>query len=77
MKRRRGAGLHLWGKLVEVAVTMEEIIIFCPDCRGQFEIDSEDIVEGELIECPLCGAEIEVLSESPIKIRLWSEDNTF
>ncbi|MCF7906156.1 hypothetical protein K9L63_03145 [Candidatus Gracilibacteria bacterium] len=53
----------------------KEIYIFCPDCRGKFEVERTDITEGEILECSLCGAEIEVLQEQPIKIRLLSEDN--
>ena len=56
---------------------VSEITIFCPDCRGKFEIEPDDIVEGDIVECSLCGAEIEVLQEDPIKLRLYSEDNEF
>jgi len=52
----------------------EEIYIFCPDCRGKFEVELADIVEGEVLECSLCGAEIEILQENPIKIQLLKED---
>ncbi len=52
----------------------EEIYIFCPDCRGKFEVELADIIEGEVLECPLCGAEIEIVQESPIKIQLLRED---
>jgi uncharacterized Zn finger protein len=53
----------------------EEIYIFCPDCRGKFEVERTDIAEGEILECSLCGAEIEILQENPVKIRLLSEEN--
>ncbi len=53
----------------------KEIYIFCPDCRGKFEVEREDIVENEVLECSLCGAEIEVVQENPVKIRLLSEEN--
>lgn len=48
----------------------KQIIIFCPDCRGKFDIDRIDIVEDDMLECPLCGAELVVLQEDPIKLRL-------
>ncbi len=51
--------------------------IFCPDCRGRFEIDQQDIMEDEVLECPLCGAEILILQEDPVKIKLFSEDDDF
>lgn len=51
--------------------------IFCPDCRGRFEIDQNDIIEDEVLECSLCGAEILVVREDPIRIKLFSEDDDF
>jgi len=52
----------------------KKIIIFCLDCRGRFDVEQSDIIEGEVLECPLCSAEIEVLQESPIRIKLLSEE---
>lgn len=52
----------------------KKVIIYCPDCRGRFEVELSDIIEGDILECPLCGAESLVVSEDPIKIKLYSED---
>ena len=59
--------------------TMENeiVIIYCPDCRGKFEMDKSDIIEEEICECPLCGAEMEILSENPIRLKLYSEEDDF
>lgn len=46
------------------------VTIFCPDCRGRFNVQRSDIIEEDILECSLCGAEIEVLQERPIKLRL-------
>ena len=48
----------------------KQIIIYCPDCRGKFDVKKSDIVEDDLLECPLCGAELVVLQENPIKLKL-------
>ncbi len=53
------------------------IVIYCPDCLGKFEVNKSDILEGEILECELCGAEIEVMSDNPIQLRLFSDDNQF
>ena len=55
----------------------DEVVIFCADCRGKFSVNGGDIVEEEVIECTLCAAEMVVLSEDPVKIRLYSEDEMF
>ena len=54
---------------------MSELIhIYCPDCRGKFDIDRSDVIEDEVIECDLCGAEVVIVNEDPIKIRLYDGD---
>ena len=58
-------------------MTDPEIIVYCPECRGRFEICESDIVEGEVLECDLCGTEIEVVQESPVKMRLFSSEDNF
>jgi hypothetical protein len=55
-------------------MNIQEIYIHCPDCRGRFEVESFDILEGEVLECVLCGAEIEIVQENPVKIQLLQED---
>ncbi len=52
-------------------------IIFCPDCRGKFEVPPEDFREEEILECDLCSAEILVTCESPRRVKLFSEDDDF
>ncbi|HEY5714658.1 MAG TPA: hypothetical protein VIT68_04890 [Candidatus Gracilibacteria bacterium] len=56
---------------------MDDITIYCPDCRGRFTVAHEEIQEGEIFECLLCGAEVEILQEDPLKVRLFCEDFDF
>lgn len=53
---------------------MNEVEVYCPDCRGRFEVDIDDIREEEILECSLCGCELEVLQENPLKLRIVSDD---
>ena len=53
------------------------VSMYCPDCRGCFEIHSDDIIEEDVIECSLCGAEILIVQEHPIKVKLYSEEDDF
>ena len=55
----------------------EILVIYCPDCRGKFEINSQDLIEDEICECPLCAAEIKVVSTDPIKLKLFTVDDDF
>ncbi len=58
-------------KAIQVAV------IFCPDCRGQFEVPIEDFCEDEVLECDLCSAEVIVTSEKPPRVKLFTEADDF
>ncbi len=55
----------------------ENLVIYCPDCRGKFEINSQDLIEDEICECSLCAAEIKVVSTDPIKLKLFTVDDDF
>lgn len=48
--------------------------IYCPDCRGRFGADFDEIEEGDIIECDLCMAEIEVFQLSPLKLKTFVEE---
>ncbi len=56
---------------------IEEFIIYCPDCRGKFEVPAEDFAEEEILECDLCGAEIMVVEVDPIKLKLLEPGEDF
>lgn len=51
--------------------------IYCPDCRGRFNIPSEEFAEEEIVECSLCAAELFILQENPVKVRIFSGDDDF
>lgn len=53
------------------------VSMYCPDCRGRFEVERNDIAEDEVIECALCGAEILIVQEDPIKVKLYTEEDDF
>ena len=56
---------------------INEFVIYCPDCRGKFDVAVEDFVEEEVLECDLCGAEIMVVETDPIKLKLMQPGEDF
>ncbi len=54
-----------------------EFIIYCPDCRGKFEVEETDMLEDDILECSLCGAEILVIQNDPIKLKLMEPEEDF
>ncbi len=55
----------------------EVLVIYCPDCRGKFEINNQELIEDEICECPLCAAEIKVICTDPIKLKLFKAEEDF
>jgi hypothetical protein len=55
----------------------EEITLYCPDCRGRFDIPADEFVEEEIVECRLCAAEIYIISTKPVKTRVFQGDDDF
>jgi DNA-directed RNA polymerase subunit RPC12/RpoP len=51
----------------------EEILIYCPECRGKISFDLNDIIEDDIIDCDICGAEMLIEQADPLKIRLVEE----
>ena len=47
---------------------MEPIVIECPVCQAELEV--EDVAEGQLIECDACHAVVEVMSVKPLELML-------
>ncbi len=56
---------------------INEFIIYCPDCRGKFEVEANDLAEEDILECDLCGAEIMVIETDPIKLKLLDPEEDF
>ena len=56
---------------------INEFIIYCPDCRGKFEVEESDLIEDDILECSLCGAEILVVQNDPIKLKLMEPEEDF
>lgn len=55
----------------------EEVVIYCPDCRGKCcfgKDDWSDIAEEDVIDCDICGMEMRVIQKDPIKIKLYEGD---
>ena len=45
----------------------------CPECDAHFDLEEEDLEEGEFIDCPECAAELEVTSLAPLRFELAQE----
>jgi alpha-aminoadipate carrier protein LysW len=46
----------------------------CPECDAAFDLEEEDLEEGEFVDCPECGVELEVAGMHPLRLDLVHED---
>jgi len=45
------------------------IVIYCPECETNLDIDEEEVDEGEIVSCPECGTDFEIVTVSPIELK--------
>jgi alpha-aminoadipate/glutamate carrier protein LysW len=46
-----------------------EIMVLCPECETDLDVDDEEVDEGEVIACPECGTEFEVVTTNPLELK--------
>jgi alpha-aminoadipate/glutamate carrier protein LysW len=53
---------------------MEAIMIYCPECETNLDIDEEEVDEGEIVSCPECGSDFEIVTVNPIELKPVEEE---
>jgi alpha-aminoadipate carrier protein LysW len=53
---------------------VEEIMVYCPECETDLDIDEEEVDEGAVVSCPECGADFEVITVNPVELKKVGED---
>jgi alpha-aminoadipate/glutamate carrier protein LysW len=53
---------------------VEAIMVFCPECETDLDIDEDEVDEGEVVSCPECGSDFEVITTNPIELKQVGED---
>ena len=46
----------------------EEFMVTCPVCDGKFDLDEEDVDEGDTVCCDECGADLRVVGTDPLEL---------
>jgi alpha-aminoadipate carrier protein LysW len=47
----------------------EAIMVYCPECETNLDVDEEEVDEGEIISCPECGTDFEIVTVSPLELK--------
>jgi alpha-aminoadipate/glutamate carrier protein LysW len=46
----------------------EAIMVLCPKCKSEIDVEEEELEEGELLSCTECDSDFEVASVEPLKL---------
>lgn len=53
----------------------EAIMVICPECESDLDIEEDEVDEGEIVSCPECGSDFEVVAVEPLELtRVEDED---
>lgn len=48
---------------------MGGVMLLCPECETDLDVEEEEMDEGEVISCPECGTDFEVVTTSPLELK--------
>jgi alpha-aminoadipate carrier protein LysW len=46
----------------------EAMMVLCPKCKSEIDVEEEELEEGELLSCTECDCDFEVASVEPLKL---------
>ena len=52
----------------------EAIMVLCPKCKSEIDVEEEELEEGELLSCLECDSDFEVASVEPLKLTKVSDE---
>jgi alpha-aminoadipate carrier protein LysW len=58
----------------ELFIKGEAIMVLCPECDTDLDVDEEEVEEGEIVSCPECGTDFEIVTVSPIELKPVEEE---
>jgi alpha-aminoadipate/glutamate carrier protein LysW len=56
-------------------IKLEAIMVLCPECESDLDVEEEELDEGEILSCTECGSDFEVVGVEPLELTKVSEDD--
>jgi alpha-aminoadipate carrier protein LysW len=53
---------------------VEEVMVVCPECESDLDVEEEELDEGEILSCTECGTDFEVVGVEPLELAKVTED---
>ena len=50
------------------------MMILCPECESDLDIDEDEVEEGEVVSCAECGTDFEIITVNPIELKTVDDD---
>jgi alpha-aminoadipate carrier protein LysW len=50
------------------------MMVVCPKCKSEIDVEEEELEEGELLSCTECDSDFEVASIEPLKLAKVSDE---
>jgi alpha-aminoadipate/glutamate carrier protein LysW len=44
------------------------LMVTCPVCDGEIDLDEQDVDEGDTVSCDECGADLRVMGTDPLEL---------
>ena len=48
-------------------------MVKCPGCKGEIDVEEEDLDEGDPLSCDECGADLRVVGTDPLELETAEE----
>jgi alpha-aminoadipate carrier protein LysW len=59
---------------VSQEIVVEAIMIPCPECKNDFDVEEAELEEGDILSCMECGGDFEVVSLDPLELKRVSDE---
>src|SRR5215469_227147 len=50
------------------------VMVICPECESDLDIEEDEVDEGEVVSCPECGTDFEVVAVDPLELSRVDEE---
>jgi alpha-aminoadipate carrier protein LysW len=54
---------------------LEAIMVLCPECETDLDVEEDEVDEGEIVSCAECGSDFEVVTVSPLELKPVDEED--
>jgi alpha-aminoadipate carrier protein LysW len=54
---------------------VEAVMVLCPECESDLDVEEDDLDEGEILTCTECGNDFEVVGIEPLELTKVSDED--